>query len=242
MRWRCVNLSTNPNLIITIKTRRCQREQQCQVEHAETPRTKQQNKACPPLPPQGDKVISGEGNRCNRYFANVGKETFEREHTNTYQIMTVTQHNARDATNLTRDMFRPQPADPRTIILTRKQLKNSSARGSDGVPTLFLKESLPAVIMHLTCVMNTTITAATFPSPWKHSIVVPIFKAGDSSDPKDYRPISLRPIIAKILQKVVTAQLLQHLEGNHLLNSAQHGFRPALSTESALLTLSNKLY
>ncbi len=49
------------------------------------------------------------------------------------------------------------------------------------------------------------------------------------------------PIISKILEKVVTAQLIQHLEENHLLNTP-HGFRAALSTESVLLTLSNKLY
>lgn len=44
------------------------------------------------------------------------------------------------------------------------------------------------------------------------------------------------------MEKVVTAQLIQHLERNSLLSDTQHGFRPALSTESALLTLSNKLY
>lgn len=101
---------------------------------------------------------------------------------------------------------------------------------------------MPVIITYLTCIINTSITTGTFPSPWKHPVVVPIFKGGDTSDPKDYRPISLLPIVSKILEKVVTAQLIQHLEGNHLLNSTQHGFRAALSTESALLTLSNKLF
>ena len=139
-------------------------------------------------------------------------------------------------------MFRPQPTDSQTIILVLKQLKNSSAHGSDGIPTRFLKKILPVIITYLTYIINTSIITGIFPSPWKHSIVVPFFKGGDTSDPKDYTPISLMPIISKILEKVVTAQLIQHLEGNHLFNNTQHGFRAALSTESALLTLSNKPY
>ncbi len=55
-------------------------------------------------------------------------------------------------------------------------------------------------------------------------------------------PISLLPIISKVLEKVIAAQLTSHLENNHLLSKTQHGFRPKLSTESALLTLSNSLF
>ena len=35
---------------------------------------------------------------------------------------------------------------------------------------------------------------------------------------------------------------MEHLEENHLLNNTQHSFRASLSTESVLLTLTNKLY
>ena len=198
-------------------------------------------KICPLLL-QDKTIISDEINRFNTYFANVGKETFEKSHQSLSNIDSDSQLNARDTTNPTCNMFRPQPTDSQTIILVLKQLKNSSSHGSDDIPTRFLKESLPFIINYLTCIINTSITTGIFPSPWKHSIVVPIFKGGDASDPKDYRPISLLSIISKILEKVVTSQLVQHLEGNHLLNNAQHGFRAALSTESALLTLSNKLY
>ncbi len=195
-----------------------------------------------PLLLEDERIISKEINRFNRYFANVGKETFEKSRQNLLNHDTEPIFNVYDTINPTCNMFRPQPTDSRTIILVLKQLKNSSAHGSDGIPTRFLKESLPVIITYLTCIINTSIVTGTFPSPWKHSVVVPIFKGGDTSDPKDFRPISLLPIISKILEKVVTAQLIQHLEGNHLLNNTQHGFRAALSTESALLTLSNKLY
>ena len=139
-------------------------------------------------------------------------------------------------------MLRPQPTDSNSIILIIKHLKNTSSCGSDGIPLNFLKESLPVVINYLTCIINTSIVTGSFPSMWKHAIVVPIFKSGDINEPKDYRPISLLPIISKVLEKVIAGQLMAHLERNHLLSKTQHGFRASFSTESALLKLSDKLY
>ncbi len=49
-------------------------------------------------------------------------------------------------------------------------------------------------------------------------------------------PLSLK------FQRVVAKLLVKHLDGNFLLSNTQHGFRSLLSTETALLTLSNKLY
>ncbi len=59
---------------------------------------------------------------------------------------------------------------------------------------------------------------------------------------QNYRPISLLPVISKILEKVVASQLTEHLETNDLLSTTKHGFRSTLSTDTALLTLSNTLY
>ena len=139
-------------------------------------------------------------------------------------------------------MFQPQPTDSDTIILIIKHLKNTSSCGSDNISLRFIKESLPVIIPYLTCIINTSIATGNFPESWKHAIVVPIFKTGDAMEPKNYRPISLLPIISKVLEKVIAAQLTSHLESNHLLSDTQHGFRPKLSTESALLTLSNSLF
>ena len=50
------------------------------------------------------------------------------------------------------------------------------------------------------------------------------------------------PILSKVLEKVVSTQLMEHLESNSLLSNAQHGFRPKLSTETALLKVTDSLY
>ncbi len=73
-------------------------------------------------------------------------------------------------------------------------------------------------------------------------MVVPLFKSGDSNSINNYRPISLLPIISKILEKIVANQLLHYLESKKLLSNNQHGFRPKLSTETALTVITDNIY
>ncbi|XP_045506381.1 uncharacterized protein LOC123702662 [Colias croceus] len=73
------------------------------------------------------------------------------------------------------------------------------------------------------------------PDNLMRTIVVPIIKnkTGDTSDVNNYRPISLATVVAKVLDSL----LGQHLDKHVSLNDAQFGFRPGLSTESAILCL-----
>lgn len=138
--------------------------------------------------------------------------------------------------------FRPEPIQPEIIILIIKQMKNTNSCGSDGFTLRYLKDALPVILTYLTCIFNTSIVTGVFPTLWKHSTVIPVFKAGDPNEACSYRPISLLPVLSKILEKIVASQLMDHLEENNLLSKCQHGFRRNLSTETALLTLSSLLY
>ena len=104
-----------------------------------------------------------------------------------------------------------------------------------------LKAGFPAVggvILHL---VNSCLATSDYPDPWKHSIIHPIFKSGDPSDPSNFRPISIIPIISKVVERVVQRQLYHYLSYNHLLSSTQHGFRPRHSTETALMTVTDDI-
>ena len=57
-------------------------------------------------------------------------------------------------------------------------------------------------------------------------MVFPLFKGGTSSDPNCYRPISILPCLAKVLEKLVHKQLNHFLASNHILSDLQSGFRP----------------
>ena len=59
-------------------------------------------------------------------------------------------------------------------------------------------------------------------------------KKGDKEKPSNYRPISLLPVLSKIMEKIVTNQLIKYLEDNDILSHNQFEFRPGLITENAL--------
>ena len=120
-------------------------------------------------------------------------------------------------------------------------MSSSGACGDDGVSILMVRMSFEAIGQVLLHLLNSSISTSEVPLSWKHSLVHPIFKSGDSTSPSNYRPISIVPVIAKILERAVHQQLYSYLSGNHLLSPTQHGFRPRHSTETALLTISDHI-
>ena len=178
----------------------------------------------------------------NHYFANVGREAFEKSQENSIDETRVFQ-TLNEISNINSSyLFRPQPVDVNTVILTIKDLNNTNAFGSDNIPFRFIKDTLPIIAFYITIIINTSIVTGLFPNMWKHPHVIPFHKSGDKDDVRNYRPISLLPVISKILEKIVANQLMDFLESNKLLANSQHGFRSHLSTETALMKVTEKLY
>ncbi len=67
--------------------------------------------------------------------------------------------------------------------------------------------------------------------------VIPLFKNGDQEIVNNYRPISLLPILSKVVEKIVSKQLLDFLLKHNLLSNSQH-----LSTETALQKTTDTIY
>ena len=128
------------------------------------------------------------------------------------------------------------------VILVVKDLNDTEACGSDGISLKFIKDALIVIAFYLTIIVNTSIVTGLYPDGWKFPYVVPFFKSGDPDKPENYRPISLLPILSKILEKIISIQLSNYLEINNLISSTQHGFRSRLSTETALMKISNTIY
>jgi potassium voltage-gated channel Eag-related subfamily H protein 8 len=74
-----------------------------------------------------------------------------------------------------------------------------------------------------------------FPTMWRIALVIPILKPGkDASDPSSYRPIALTSCICKLLERIVNARLVWHLEKENIINESQYGFRRCRSTVDVL--------
>ena len=140
------------------------------------------------------------------------------------------------------NLFRPKPVSVETVILIVKDLRETNAKGIDDISLRFVRDSLPIMASYYTIVVNTSIVTGKYPTLWKHPLIAPVHKSGDKDHVGNYRPIALLPILSKILEKVVAMQLMEHLESNNLLSITQHGFRSKLSTETALLNVTDIIY
>ena len=87
----------------------------------------------------------------------------------------------------------------------------------------------------LAFLFNLSVHSGIFPDDLKTAVVVPIFKKGESTDKRNYRPISLLPVISKIFEKIIKKQMINFLASTNFLSPNQYGFRQGLSTEDALL-------
>ena len=89
---------------------------------------------------------------------------------------------------------------------------------SDPFPTKLLMNHLPAVIDIILHIVNLSISTCIFPSFCKSSIVIPLIKKPglDSEVLKNYRPVSNLSFLSKIIEKVISTQLVTYIVDNGL--------------------------
>ena len=97
-----------------------------------------------------------------------------------------------------------------------------------------MKDSASVISGSLTRLFNKSLESHTFPSLWKFGKVSALFKKGDRCNANNYRPITVLPTVSKILEKAVHIQVYTFLTNNKIITSKQFGFRPKLSTGTAL--------
>ena len=122
-----------------------------------------------------------------------------------------------------------------------KDLDSSKAPGSDGIPASILKNCASVIAPSVATLFNTTIKTGHLPKQFKKATIAPVFKSGDKHVAANYRPISLLPILSKVLEKVIASQLKSYLKEHNLLPAEQFAYRDRHSTEDALVYTVNKL-
>jgi len=74
--------------------------------------------------------------------------------------------------------------------------------------------------------INLSFSQGMFPSVWKPAIVIPIFKSGDPMSSCNYSPISILLMVLKVAEKLVSEQIIDHLNTSTFsLHPVQFGFR-----------------
>lgn len=104
-----------------------------------------------------------------------------------------------------------------------------------------LKIVKECIVGPLTKLINKIIIEGKYPNLLKFAKVIPIHKGGVDDDCNNYRPISLLPVISKIIEKILFSQIVGHFSDHNLFSENQFGFRKGLSTTDAVLQLVRKI-
>ena len=91
---------------------------------------------------------------------------------------------------------------------TARFLGRKKSTGLDEISPQFLRDAAPIVCAPLADIFNNSMLKGKIPQSWKNAKVTPIFKAGDPTDVSNYRPISVIPVIMKVLNGLCTINCL----------------------------------
>ena len=91
--------------------------------------------------------------------------------------------------------------------LNEPDLKTGKASGLDNIYAEFLKYAENFVVPFLTKLFNKLYDTSYFPLDWCKSVIIPLFKKGEDSNPDNYRGISLLSIVSKVFTAILNKRL-----------------------------------
>ena len=177
-------------------------------------------------------------NNLNNYFSNIGVKLNEEARLMKNGSGWST---ANTSVPLNFDKFRFQEISNCEVSQYLNSLKSRKTGGINQIPAFIYKILEPLILNPLTHIINLSLKENDFPDIWKKALVIPIHKSGQPTLPNNYRPISLLPILSKVLEKIINHQIREYLDCNQLIAPRQFGFRSGTSTDQILTQLVNKI-
>ena len=122
-----------------------------------------------------------------------------------------------------------------SVLKLLKNAQVNKAASIDNISGWFLRWCWYIILaIPVTQICNLSIKLSHFPDDCKLAKLKPLYKKGSKTDPKNYRPISLLPIVSKIIEKIIHDQTMEYLTDNKILYRYQSGFRKNHSTDTCL--------
>lgn len=142
--------------------------------------------------------------------------------------------------------FTFKPVDYKILISQFRKLKNSSKTQPDitGLSPLMLKLTIgsPNVISGILNIINKSLLESQFPENLKTSVITPIPKQNDATEPIHFRPVAAQPFLSLLIEKCAHNQIMTYLSEHNILYQGQFGFRPFHSCETAMIALIDSVH
>lgn len=111
-------------------------------------------------------------------------------------------------------------------VATIKNLNQKKAPGYDSITAKLLQELPDVAISFLTHLFNCVMKRSLFPPQWKVAEIIMIPKPGKPpQQTASYRPISLLPILSKVMETLFLKRLNTEIVRNNIIPNHQFGFR-----------------
>jgi hypothetical protein len=191
---------------------------------------------------ENSEVITGDkelADAFNKYFCGIGPNLAAKIQPSAVHPLAYLS----ELPNRNMPYFDLKPVCVDVVLKKLETLNEHKSPGADNLPAKLLKLSAKALADPFTHVINECLTHGQFPNAMKIAKVIPIYKnKGKQTNCGNYRPISILPILSKILEGIVSEQLQSFLTENNLITPKQFGFLKGKSTKDALIDFTNKTF
>lgn len=120
------------------------------------------------------------------------------------------------------------------------KMKSSRCEDIYNLSSVVLKYGIDFIKEALTHIINSCILESVIPDNFKFVKVLPVYKKGNHSSLESYRPISLVPVVSKVLEIVLNNQIVEYFEQNRIFDASQFGYRAGLGTVKAATSFLSK--
>jgi len=117
-----------------------------------------------------------------------------------------------------------------------------TAMGLDGLPAWFLRLGAPAFYKPITKLFHLSLATSFVPHQWKQASILPIPKIANPKLCTDFRPISITPVLTRIMERTIVQRFLYPAflsPPPTLTFSDQFAFRPTGCPTAAIISFLN---
>ena len=107
---------------------------------------------------------------------------------------------------------------PQVVSRVLRKIKPKTSSGPDGFPPILVKKVARSLTFQLSEIFRSFMSVGKIPDIWRHGIITPAYKSGNASDPGSYRPIALTSVFCKVMERVISAEILQYCKRHGLIS------------------------